>query len=176
MKMHKFLDSILAFIFDLLDNASARNKLRRYRKNFNLAETCQIGRIQDVRFDGNVSIGQNSYFNSGRIQSGKNSRVTIGQWCAIGYDVNILAITHDVDQPTGPLTNRPLKEADILIGNHVWIGSNVYIREGVTIGDHAIVGANSVVTKNVEAYSVVGGVPAKLLYTKSNKNVQQTTI
>jgi hypothetical protein len=49
------------------------------------------------------------------------------------------------------------------IGNDVWIGSGVRIRSGVTIGDGCIVGAGSVVTKDVPPFSVVGGVPAKLI-------------
>jgi acetyltransferase-like isoleucine patch superfamily enzyme len=51
----------------------------------------------------------------------------------------------------------------ITIGNDVWIGTNVTVLDGVTIGDGAVIGANSVVTKNVEPYSVVGGVPARLI-------------
>lgn len=149
-----------------MQNASARVKERQYRAQFEIADSARIGRIEDVRFDGRVKLGENSYFNSGRIQSGPNSHVSIGRWCAIGYNVNILALTHDVDEPTGPSDSRPLTEANIEIGNHVWVGSNVYIREGVTIGDHVIVGANSVVTRDVKAHSVVGGVPAKLLYSR----------
>lgn len=49
------------------------------------------------------------------------------------------------------------------IGNDVWIGSDVKIMDGIKIGDGAIVAAGAVVTKNVEPYSIVGGVPAKFL-------------
>lgn len=50
---------------------------------------------------------------------------------------------------------------DILVGNDVWIGYEAVILSGVTIGDGAIIGARAVVTKDVEPYTVVGGVPAK---------------
>ena len=49
------------------------------------------------------------------------------------------------------------------VGNDVWIANNVMIMDGVTVGDGAIVAAGSVVTKDVTAYSIVGGVPAKLI-------------
>lgn len=51
----------------------------------------------------------------------------------------------------------------VKIGNDVWIGHNVNILDGVTIGDGAIIGAGSLITKNVEPYSIVGGVPAKII-------------
>jgi acetyltransferase-like isoleucine patch superfamily enzyme len=51
----------------------------------------------------------------------------------------------------------------ITIGNDVWIGINAIIKDGITIGNGAIVGAGAVVVKDVEPYSIVGGVPAKLI-------------
>ena len=53
----------------------------------------------------------------------------------------------------------------IHIGNHVWIGSNVVITQGVTIGDGAVIAAGAVVNRDVAPYTVVGGVPAKLIKT-----------
>lgn len=52
-------------------------------------------------------------------------------------------------------------KGDIVIGNDVWIGYDAVIMAGVTIGDGAIIGARAVVTKDVEPYAIVGGVPAK---------------
>lgn len=50
-----------------------------------------------------------------------------------------------------------------IIGNDVWIGANSVVLQGVKIGDGAIIGAGAVVTKDVESYSIVGGVPARLI-------------
>ncbi|MBR3225711.1 MAG: CatB-related O-acetyltransferase [Atopobiaceae bacterium] len=55
------------------------------------------------------------------------------------------------------------KDYSIVIENDVWIGANVTILDGVTIGNGAVIAAGSIVTKDVDAYSIVGGVPAKHL-------------
>jgi tetrahydrodipicolinate N-succinyltransferase len=51
----------------------------------------------------------------------------------------------------------------VIIGNDVWIGANAFIRGGVTIGDGAIVAASSVVLRDVPAFTIVGGNPAKII-------------
>ena len=55
------------------------------------------------------------------------------------------------------------KNEPVVIGNDVWIGANVAILPGVHIGDGAVICAGTVVTKNVESYAIVGGVPAKTI-------------
>lgn len=64
-------------------------------------------------------------------------------------------------------------KGDIVIGNDVWIGYEATILSGVTIGDGAIIGAKAVVTKDVPAYSVVGGVPAKEIKRRFDANTIQ---
>lgn len=64
-----------------------------------------------------------------------------------------------------PEENKP-----VVIGNDVWIGANAVIMPGVKIGDGAIVGANAVVTKDVDSYAVVGGVPARVIKYRFSKD------
>lgn len=117
---------------------------------------------------GNVSIGKGTYINSySHIKTGSNSKVRIGVYCEISYNVHIWAISHDILYPTGP--NRKLVEKDITIGDYVWIGANVFIKEGVYIGSHSIIGANSVVTKDVLPNTLVAGVPAKIIRSNIKK-------
>lgn len=62
-----------------------------------------------------------------------------------------------------PQDRKTTYPAPIVLGKNVWIGSNATILLGVTIGDNAVVGAGAVVTKDVEANTVVGGVPAHFI-------------
>jgi acetyltransferase-like isoleucine patch superfamily enzyme len=105
-----------------------------------------------------------------------DDRVTIGKFCSIADGVKFVFGNH----ATGQVATFPLKalclghepHADSLskghieIGNDVWIGLNAVILSGVKIGDGAVIGAGAVVTKSVEPYHVVGGVPAVVLKTR----------
>lgn len=64
-----------------------------------------------------------------------------------------------------PLYRMVISKGPIIIGDNVWVGEKATIVSGVTIGDGAVIAANSVVTKDVPAYSVVAGVPAKVIKT-----------
>ena len=65
------------------------------------------------------------------------------------------------DLPKSKVATAWDNKGDIIIGNDVWIGYDAVIMAGVKIGDGAVIGARAVVTKDVEPYSIVGGVPAK---------------
>lgn len=117
--------------------------------------------LGDVDVTGHVEIGEGTYIDSGRIVGGNQSKVVIGRDCMIGYNVYIASRTHPKGHPTDK--SLPRHEADVKIGDRVWIGNNVVIREGITVGDEAIIGANSIVTHDVPAGAKVGGVPAKPL-------------
>lgn len=109
--------------------------------------------------------------------------VKIGRYCSFAPDVSVgvgkhptnwlsthpfQIFTQDFFLPYPEYTsinhqqkNQDLMEKDIIIGDDVWVGTNVIIKDGVTIGTGAIIGAGAVVTKDVEPYAIVGGVPAK---------------
>jgi len=139
-----------------------RRRILNYYKTCDIHPTVVLG---DVILDKNVSIGEGTYINSGQLFTGEKSKVEIGCCCAIGYNVHIKARSHNPLKPTRlSLDDVHLrKEADIIIGNYCWIGDNVFIGPGIHIGDHCIIGANSVVTHDVPSYTVVGGVPARLI-------------
>lgn len=102
-------------------------------------------------------------------QLGKNAwlagPIKLGSHIMMGPDVVIMGVTHDVsrlDIPMNDPTNPPV-EKQVVIGDDVWIGTRAIILPGVNIGSHSIVAAGSVVTKSFPDFSVIGGVPAKLI-------------
>ncbi len=89
---------------------------------------------------------------------------------AVGHDTNIsshaklITGSHDIDDPDFKADFLPIH-----IGHHCWIGTGAMILQGVNIGDGAVVAAGAVVNKDVDAWTVVGGVPAKVLRKRNDK-------
>lgn len=106
----------------------------------------------------NITIGENVFINSGcRFQD--QGGIYIGDGALIGHNVVFATLNHNPD----PEHRGDMFPGAIRLGKNVWIGSSATILAGVTIGDGAIVAAGAVVTKDVPAYSVVAGIPAKVI-------------
>ena len=106
----------------------------------------------------NISIGKRVFINSGCCFQDQGG-IEIGDDVLIGQQVVIATLNHDFNpEKRGNMSPSPVK-----IGNKVWIGAHATILPGVTIGDGAVVAAGAVVTKSVPAFSVVAGVPAKII-------------
>ena len=89
--------------------------------------------------------------------------VSIGDDTIIGPGVKIISENHVFSDIDIPIRNQGTKRLGIKIGNNCWLGANVTVLDGVTVGNGAIIAAGAVVTKNVEPFEIVGGVPAKHL-------------
>lgn len=88
-------------------------------------------------------------------------RITIEDGVMLGPEVGLFTVNHD------PAEIRILQTKEIRICRNAWIGARANIMPGVTIGEGAIVASGAVVTKDVEPFAVVAGMPAKFI--KSNK-------
>ncbi len=117
----------------------------------------------------NISIGDRVYIGPKAFLLARLSHIYIGNDTAIGPNVTIIAGNHRYDIVGKTINSytyrdkRPEDDLDIVIGEDVWIGCNVTILNGVTVGRGAIVAAGAVVNKSVEPYSIVGGVPARVI-------------
>jgi acetyltransferase-like isoleucine patch superfamily enzyme len=132
-----------------------------------------------------VSIGHNTIIGNDAFLDGRSKRIwkkgenksfgylkdlfcpshhplTIGNNVSIAGEVRIYTMQHDVDSPDFEEVGAP-----VVIEDYVVIGTRVTILPGVTIGKGAVVGSGAVVTKNVEPYTVVGGVPAAFIRNRS---------
>ncbi|HBX22977.1 MAG TPA: capsular biosynthesis protein [Desulfotomaculum sp.] len=155
-------------------------------KSHHVHSTVYLGKevyiAQNVDLRAKVKIDDYTYVSRGTlIASG-----TIGKYCSIGYNCQIGIFEHPTNLiSTSPYIyrHRSISNAvkpdwssdDInnlpVIGNDVWIGSNAIVMQGVKIGDGAIIAAGAVVTKDVEPFSIVGGVPAKIIRKRFPDNV-----
>lgn len=122
-------------------------------KKININRMCHFE--NDVIIGDRSGIGANSFL---------HGPTTIGKCVMIGSDCYIYTRNHEFNRTDIPMIDQGFKgKKEVIIEDDVWIGSRVTILPGVRIGKGSIIGAGAVVTKDVEPYSIVGGVPAKLI-------------
>lgn len=110
-----------------------------------------------------VEIGDNTMIGKDFFCSA-TSHIKIGKNCLLSWRVTILDHDHVFDGRDMPVITKGVsKGKPIDIGNNTFIGIGVVILKGVKIGKNSVIGANSVVTKSFDDYSVIAGVPAKLV-------------
>ena len=111
-----------------------------------------------------ILIGDGCYINKNvRLGSNGNSPLTLGCNVMIGPNVVMDTSRHNDQDTEVPMQYQGMSYAPITIGDDVWIGANVVVTSGVSVGRGSIIGAGAVVTRDVPAYSVVGGVPARII-------------
>lgn len=116
------------------------------------------------------------------------TNTTIGKFCSISDNCRIGTASHTMNNisssPIFTLKNNATKTSwtdksiqqnnevkNVNIGNDVWIATHVIIKDGITIGDGAIIGAGAVVVKDIPPYSIVGGVPAKVIRYRFSEDI-----
>ena len=117
----------------------------------------------NVRIRGLFEMGEGSSIAQNTSISGESAGVFIGKNVMIAPNVIIVAFNHGFDDLKTPMVNQKNTQAKIVIEDDVWIGSNCTISKGVYIGQGSIIGANSFVNKSVPPFSIVAGVPAKVI-------------
>jgi virginiamycin A acetyltransferase len=117
-----------------------------------------------------------------RKNDGDLPKIKIGKKCSIAMNCTFTLSNHLVDTFSTSPSSISLflhekgnlssySKGDIIIKNDVWIGVNCTILDGITIGNGAVIAAGSVVTKDVPAYAIVGGNPAKLIKYRFSKEI-----
>lgn len=118
-------------------------------------------RVFDPR---NIRVGEGTIIGFSCFIDGRD-QVVIGNNTDIASEVMIYSQEHDLSSPDFQAVGAP-----VTIGNYVFIGPRAIILPGIKIGDGAVVAAGAVVTKDVEPFAVMGGVPAKPIGTRQLKD------
>lgn len=131
-------------------------------KNISLAENVRIGlRSQLYAREGSIKIAEESTLSPCVTIDASFGSITLGKQVIIGPGTVIRAANHRFNRTDQPIMYQGHSYGKISIDDDVWIGANATITPDIHIGRGAIVGAGGVVTKDVEPFSIVGGVPAK---------------
>jgi len=110
----------------------------------------------------NITVGDGSLLNR-YVMLDDRAELTIGSYVMVSAGVTIETHTHPFDDFSVPIAIGGRDGRPVTIGSNTVLGYNAVVMAGTTIGYRCIVGANSVVTKDVPDYTVVGGVPAKVI-------------
>lgn len=153
-----------------------KNRWKKKQK-ISINKYCEFINPENILFEGRAYIGNNSLLSAedGEIIIGNNfscntnlhlnasikGKIIVGNNVLIGPNCVIRSSDHIYTDINKPIQSQGHKSEKIVIGDNVWIGANTTILKGVEIGNGAIIAAGAVVNKNVEAFSIVGGVPIK---------------
>lgn len=151
-------------------NAAGHIPSHNFRRFFYCLAGMKIGRgsvihMQAKLYDPrNIVIGTGSVIGEGAVLDGRD-KLYIGNNVDIASEVMIYNAEHDIQSESFTAICAP-----VVIEDYVFIGPRAVILPGVTIGKAAIIGAGAVVTKNVEPFDIVGGVPAKVIGKRNLKD------
>ncbi|MEL6864882.1 MAG: acyltransferase [Bacteroidota bacterium] len=150
--------------------------------NVRIGPYCRLecsGSYQDlgkgIRIGNNVGLGAFAFI-------GGAGGVEIGDDCIIGQYLSCHPENHLFDDTQQLIRLQGHSRKGIRIGNNCWIGAKVTVLDGVEVGEHCVIAAGAVVTKDFPPYSVIGGVPARLIQSIKKEKVDlnpqtlQTTI
>jgi galactoside O-acetyltransferase len=127
--------------------------------NFSAGRNCSLGAINgELKIGDYASLAENV-----QINASQKGRIVIGNYVMIAPNVVLRASDHVTIRVDKLMREQGHSGGDIVVEDDVWIASNVVVVADVRIGKGAVVAAGAVVTKDVEPYTVVGGVPAKFM-------------
>ncbi|QDE30580.1 acyltransferase [Shewanella polaris] len=135
-------------------------------RDISIGNQCMIA--ADVFMHGPITLGNEVAINHGCSLDGGRKGIKIGSQTRIANNVTVYAFNHGMSADT-PIYKQPATSKGVVIGQDVWIGAQVGIVDGVTIGDSVVVGMGCIVTKDVPAYAIIAGNPARVIGDRRDK-------
>lgn len=135
-------------------------------RNISMGKQCMIA--ADSFLHGPITLGDEVAINHGCSFDGGRFGITVGNQTRIANNVTVYAFNHGM-APDTPIYQQASNSKGVVIGDDVWIGAQAGIVDGITIGDHAVIGMGAVVTKDVAAYAIVAGNPARVIGDRRDK-------
>jgi acetyltransferase-like isoleucine patch superfamily enzyme len=111
---------------------------------------------------GDIAIGDGTWVGQYNNLRAGGGRIQVGRNCLISQFCTLVATNHRIER-AAPIQTQgaAVDRRGVVLGDDVWLGAGTAVMPGVRIGDGAVVGANAVVTRDVPAYEIWGGVPAR---------------
>ena len=116
----------------------------------------------ETGYEGFVHIGQESFVGSYTILNGQGG-LEIGKYSLISGHCCLIAGNHDISDTTRPICQQDFISRGIVLEENVWLGAGVKVLDGVRIGTGSVIAAGAIVNRDVEPFSIMAGVPAKLI-------------
>lgn len=167
MLLNGFL-RLYIYINSRLYSHHLRDFIIKYVLCLDMKENVVIYNSVELREPWKISIGKGSIIGDGNVLDGRNG-IKIGNNVVFASNVSIWTEQHDHRDPWFRCETQ--KKLPVEIGDRAWIGPNTVILHSVKIGEGAVVAAGAVVTKNIEPYSIVAGIPARKIGER-NKNLK----
>lgn len=145
-----------------------RDFIYRYVFGVKMKEQVTLHFGAEIRSHYKLHIGRGSIIGDKAVLDARRG-IFIGENVALNTEVQIWTLQHDYNDPDFACSEH--KVGSVTLGDHAWIGARVIILPHVTIGEGAVVASGAVVTKDVPPYTLVGGVPAKVIGSR-NKNLR----
>jgi len=162
-QLYFFIMQIPGIFGDMLRGSFVSKRVTHCGENLRVLAGTRFRSMEKLIVGNNVTIGYDNFLQA-------RGGITFGDDVVTAPGVKIWSVNHDISDPNTPIRKQGLTEAEVIIGNDVWLASNSFILPGVKIPDGVVVTASAVVgIKAYKPYSIISGNPARVIGYRGGK-------